>query len=141
METTADVTQTSASTTHPPVLEPAEPASLVAHQPQALAPVQAAAPDFDRMVAFETKKKSMAVAYLLWWVAGSLGGHRFYMGRTGSAAAMLCITLTSLLLMFVLIGFATIFISGVWAIVDAFQIPRWVREHNVELARSLGAAA
>lgn len=93
------------------------------------------------MVAFESRKKSMGLAYLLWWLTGSFGGHRFYLGRTGSATAMLCITLTSFVLMFVLIGFFTIFISAVWALVDAFQIPRWVREHNAEVARSLAPAA
>lgn len=141
METTPDVTQASAATAHPLVLEATEPAAIVARPPQALASIQAPASDLDRMVAFESRKKSMAMAYLLWWISGSFGGHRFYLGRTGSATAMLCITLTSLVLMFVLIGFFTIFISAVWALVDAFQIPGWVREHNAEVARSLAPAA
>ena len=82
---------------------------------------------------FEANKKSMALAYILWWFLGCFGGHRFYLGRTGSAVAMLCIMLGSFVLMFVLIGFLTIWIVPVWAIIDAFLIPGIVREHNQRL--------
>jgi TM2 domain-containing membrane protein YozV len=86
-----------------------------------------------RLMRFEANKKSMALAYILWWFLGCFGGHRFYLGRTGSAVAMLCIMLGSFVLMFVLIGFLTIWIVPVWAIIDAFLIPGIVREHNQRL--------
>lgn len=58
------------------------------------------------------------MAYVLWLLTGLLGGHRFYLGRVGTAAAQ--------------------FLTGggllVWWAVDAFLIPGHVREHNEEQA-------
>jgi TM2 domain-containing membrane protein YozV len=41
------------------------------------------------LMRYEANKKSPMVAYLLWWFFGTFGGHRFYLGHTGSAVAML----------------------------------------------------
>jgi TM2 domain-containing membrane protein YozV len=95
--------------------------------------------DVHAMMRFEANKKSILVAYLLWWFFGMFGGHRFYLGRTESAVAMLIITLVSIPLMFVLIGFVTIWISAIWAIVDAFLIPGICRQYNNDLANRLAA--
>lgn len=35
----------------------------------------------------------MSVAYILWFFLGGLGGHRFYLGKTGSAVGLLILTL------------------------------------------------
>ena len=86
---------------------------------------------------YDANKKSPMVAYLLGWFFGTFGGHRFYLGHTGSAVAMLTITLLSFPLMLVLVGFITIFITVVWAIVDAFLIPGMTREFNNVLATRL----
>lgn len=141
METTPDATQTNVASDQPPVLETVQPAALATRPSQAISPPSVAPSELDRVVAFETRKKSMAMAFVLWWIAGAFGGHRFYLGRTGSATAMLCISLVSIPLMFLLIGFFTILITAVWALVDVFQLAGWVRAHNAEVARSLGAAA
>lgn len=61
--------------------------------------------------------KDVGIAYLLWLLFGFLGGHRFYLGRIGTAFAQL----------FTLGGL------GVWTLVDAFLIPQMVREHNESL--------
>ena len=90
------------------------------------------------MMAYDAQKKSVLVAYLLWWFLGSLGAHRFYLGRTGSAVAMLVITLLSIPLMLILIGFVGIAVVGVWWIVDAFLIPGIAKIHNMKLATYLG---
>lgn len=37
---------------------------------------------------------SQAVAYLLWLFTWVVGGHRFYLGRSGSAIAMLVLSIT-----------------------------------------------
>ncbi|RUS46110.1 TM2 domain-containing protein [Cohnella sp. AR92] len=70
----------------------------------------------------ETKSqgKNMVVAYILWYFLGYFGGHRFYMKKTGSAIAMLILSIT-------LIGMIATFI---WWIVDAFLLHNWVKEHN-----------
>lgn len=68
----------------------------------------------------KNRGKNMVIAYVLWYFLGVFGGHRFYMGRTGSAIAQLVLTLT-------VIGSIATFI---WWIVDAFLLHEWVKEHN-----------
>lgn len=81
------------------------------------------------LLLYEANKKTALVAYLLWFFLGLFGGHNFYLGRTGVAVAQLILTLT-------LIGMV---VTIVWAIVDAFLIPGWVRRQNNLLATQLGA--
>ena len=93
--------------------------------------------DAAMMMRYDANKKSLLAAYLLWWFLGMFGGHRFYLGRVGSAVAMLSITLCSFFLMFVLIGFLTIWITFIWWVVDAFLIAGIVRDFNNGLASQL----
>ncbi len=92
-------------------------------------------------IRYDANKKSVLIAYLLWWFLGGVGGHRFYLGRTKSAITMLVITLVSIPLMFVIIGLFTIFISIIWALIDAFLIPGMCREHNNRLVDALESVA
>ena len=46
--------------------------------------------DARAMMMFEANKKSVVVAYLLWFFFGWAGGHRFYAGKIGSGVAQLC---------------------------------------------------
>ena len=70
-------------------------------------------------------RKSTGAAYVIWFFLGMLGGHRFYLGRNGSACVML---------VFWLIGWVTFFIpwivTGIWCLVDAFLIPGMIQEHQ-----------
>lgn len=75
-------------------------------------------------------QKSTGVAYLLWFFLGGFGGHRFYLGKTGTAVVQLIITLIGCFTLIPLI------ITGIWLLVDAFLIPGIVREHSAEI-RSL----
>ena len=76
--------------------------------------------------------KSMGVAYLLWFFFGTLGGHRFYLGRIASAAVMAALALTGTVITFALLrhdppSFVGVFFSlpvWIWWLVDAFLIPR-----------------
>ena len=85
--------------------------------------------DARAMMLFEANKKTAVVAYLLWFFVGLLGGHNFYLKRTGVAVTQLILSLT-------LVG---ILITIVWVVVDAFLIPGWVRNQNNLLAKQLGA--
>lgn len=77
----------------------------------------------------DRKKKSTAVAYLLCIFLGTLGAHRYYMNKTGSAIAMTLITVLTL-------GFGTI-ITAVWAIVDLFLIGGWLKNDQSALENSI----
>lgn len=72
-------------------------------------------------------RKSTGAAYLIWFFLGMLGGHRFYLGRTGTAAIMLVLSL---------LGWVTFFIPwiilGIWCLIDAFLIPGMIRQHQDE---------
>ena len=71
----------------------------------------------------KSQGKNMVVAYVLWYFLGFLGGHRFYMGKTGSAVAQLILSIT-------VIGLIATFI---WWIIDAFVLHTWVKEHNYSI--------
>ncbi|HSP23999.1 MAG TPA: NINE protein, partial [Saliniramus sp.] len=74
--------------------------------------------------------KSTGVAYLLWLFLGGLGGHRFYLGRTGSAVAMLLLTLVGAITLIVGVGVVILLGTGVWVLVDAFMIPGMVQQQK-----------
>jgi TM2 domain-containing membrane protein YozV len=88
-----------------------------------------------RQMHFEANKKSMGVAYLLWFFFGGFGGHRFYAGRTQSAVIMLAsVIATHVLALTISSAFYMVgLIIGIWMLADAFLIPGMIREHNNEL--------
>jgi len=63
---------------------------------------------------YDDVKKTARTAYRLWCVVGIIGGHRFYLGDTGMAIAML----------FTLGGL------GLWTLADLFLVGRRVRAVN-----------
>lgn len=89
--------------------------------------------DAHRLMTYDANKKSMLVAYLLWLVLNIFGVHRFYMGKWFTGLLMLGMTLLSFLLMFLLVGYLTIAVPAIWALVDALLIPGWVHRHNNRL--------
>lgn len=93
--------------------------------------------DTTRMMLYDADKKSVLVAYILWFVLGYLGGHRFYTGRVVSGILMLLITAMSWILTLVYIGFVGLFLIFLWWILDAFLIPGWISGYNRRLAARL----
>ena len=85
--------------------------------------------DARAIMLYEANKKTALVAYILWFFLGLLGGHNFYLKRTGVAVAQLILSLT-------IVGLV---ITVIWVLVDAFLIPGWVRNQNNILAAQLGA--
>jgi len=85
--------------------------------------------DARAMMLFEANKKTALVAYLLWFFVGCLGGHNFYLKRTGIAVTQLILSIT-------IVGLV---ITVFWVLVDAFLIPGWIRNQNNMLAMQLGA--
>jgi TM2 domain-containing membrane protein YozV len=66
---------------------------------------------------------STAVAYLLWFFLWFVSGHRFYLGRPGTA-------ILQILSYFILVGF-------IWVLVDAFLIPGMIRDKRNEIRQQL----
>src|SRR5690606_5657315 len=67
--------------------------------------------------------KSVGVAYLLWLFTWFVSGHRFYLGRPGTA-------ILQVLSYFIVIGF-------VWVLIDAFLIPGMVAKQRDEMRKRL----
>lgn len=93
--------------------------------------------DAKKLMQYEANKKSAGVAYLLWFLFGMLGVHRFYMGRNGSGATILALTIISAFLIPVGIGVATVFIPAVWVFIDLFLINGMVHSYNNNLINML----
>ncbi|GGI16147.1 TM2 domain-containing protein [Gottfriedia solisilvae] len=67
------------------------------------------------------KKKSSGTTWLLWLFTGGFGGHRFYLGKTGTAVAML-LTLGGL---------------GIWSFIDLFLINGMVKSTNEKIENDI----
>ena len=89
------------------------------------------------ILAYEANKKSAGLAYVLWFVFGGLGVHRFYLGRPLSALVMLLITLISIPAMFIGIGLILIWIPTIWWFVDLILIPGMTRDYNLRVIQRI----
>jgi TM2 domain-containing membrane protein YozV len=67
------------------------------------------------------KQKSSGTTWLLWFFTGGFGGHRFYLGKTGTAVAML-LTLGGL---------------GIWVFIDLFLINGMVKDSNEKIENEI----
>jgi TM2 domain-containing membrane protein YozV len=65
----------------------------------------------------DKRKKSLAVSWILWFFLGGIGGHRYYVGKFGTAIAM-TLTLGCL---------------GVWSLIDIFFVNKITRKKNEEI--------
>lgn len=94
--------------------------------------------DTQALLAFESTKKSTGLAFVLWFFTGGVGGHRFYLGKTGSAVAQLCLSVFGWLFVFAAgAGFLLLIPLGIWLLVDLFMISGMVQEHNRALMNRL----
>ena len=67
--------------------------------------------------------KNSTTTWLLWLFLGIVGGHRYYMGKTGSAIAMTILSIT-------IIG---MIITGPWQLIDLFFINKWLKEDKTNI--------
>ena len=91
----------------------------------------------DRISAqYDIEKKSLLVAYLLWFFLGYVGAHRFYLGRPISGFIMLALSAVTLVLALVSFGFLSFLwvVVGLWWLVDALLIPGLVAGRNTRIA-------
>ena len=66
---------------------------------------------------------STGVAYLLWFFLWFVSGHRFYLGRPGTA-------ILQILSYFILVGF-------IWVLIDAFLIPDMIRNKRNDIRQQV----
>ncbi len=97
------------------------PQQFVPQQPYAYAPPQ---------VVIVAPLKEAGIAYVLAIFLGTLGIHRFYLGRVGTAIAILSLTVLGGLTAWLLIGLPLLLAAGIWWVIDLFLIPGMVREEN-----------
>ena len=69
----------------------------------------------------DKKKKSTAATWLLWLFLGGLGGHRYYLGKYGTAILM-TVTLGCL---------------GIWTIIDLFLINGMLKRTNEKVEATI----
>ena len=75
----------------------------------------------------------VGVACILWLLLGTVGGHRFYLGRMGTALMMLCFSLIGWAMTRVGVGW--LLLGAVWLVwaIDAFLIPSMARRAVTEI--------
>lgn len=76
----------------------------------------------------EDRRKQTWIVWLLWFFTGLVGGHRFYMGKTGSGVAMAILSVVGWATSWLIIGLLPLAIVFIWAFVDLFLISGWLRE-------------
>jgi len=86
-----------------------------------------------RIMRFEAARKSVLVAYLLWFFLGWLGLHRFYLGYMLSGVLMLVLWVVGTVLSVVLIGYLILVVPVLWWAVDALLIPGMATARNNEI--------
>jgi len=83
-------------------------------------------------------QKSLTVGYILLFIFGQLGFHRFYCGLTESGVTQLCIGVAGwvALWFFSFLSGAIIFaILGLWLLIDIFLMPRMIRKANSKITQ------
>jgi TM2 domain-containing membrane protein YozV len=94
--------------------------------------------DAAAMMHYDANKRSVLVAYLLWFFLGWFGAHRLYAGRITSGLTLLVVSMISWALTFVLVGYVGMLVVGLWVLIDAFLIPGMIRDYNARIIASLG---
>jgi TM2 domain-containing membrane protein YozV len=94
----------------------------------------------------DAKQKSMILAYVLWYFAGPLAAHRFYLGANGSAIQqaagfwggllVLGIGVSVNVLAIKFLGGAFMVMAMLWILADIFFIPSLCRTANAAALRS-----
>ncbi|MEQ8814844.1 MAG: TM2 domain-containing protein [Thalassobaculum sp.] len=83
-----------------------------------------------KLMRFDAAKKSVLVAYLLWFFLGFFGLHRIYLGYVLSGLLMLALWAVGTALSIILIGYVILVLPFLWWLVDALLIPGLARDRN-----------
>lgn len=81
--------------------------------------------------------RSPVIAYFLLVFLGGFGAHRFYLGKTGTAVAMLILWVLGWMTLILGVGLIMLAAVGIWAFVDLFLIPGIIRADQDALRQKL----
>ncbi|EFI83358.1 TM2 domain protein [Listeria grayi DSM 20601] len=81
----------------------------------------------------QKRKKSVGLAYVLLIFLGSLGIHRFYLGKVGTAVTQLILTIIGWVTIALYVGVIFLLVVGIWLLVDLFLIPSIEKKNNQKL--------
>ena len=84
------------------------------------------------------EKKSLIVAYILWFFLGAVGAHRFYVGKTITGILMIVVLIISGILTLVTFGLATAVTMlpiTIWWVIDAVLVIFMIKNYNRRLRR------
>lgn len=83
----------------------------------------------------ENQKKSVPIAYVLWFFLGIFGAHRLYAGKIGSEIGVFVLWAVGTVTLIIYIGAIFIFAYSVWWIIDAFLLNGIINNVNQEKER------
>lgn len=86
---------------------------------------------------YDAGRKSLSVAYLLWFLFGYGGVHRMYLGRWVSGLMMLAMLGVSMLFTIILVGYVGLGLIFLWWMIDSLLIPGMAQRSNERLIQSL----
>ncbi len=81
-------------------------------------------------ISFGGQGKNMVVAYLLWFLMGTFGIHRFYLGKIGSGIFQLVLLAVGWITLPILFGVIPLLALGFWWLLDAYFVYKYVTEAN-----------
>lgn len=88
-----------------------------------------------RWMAYDARKKSTLLAYLLWFFLGGFGIHRFYLGHIFTGLMMFALTVIGTITAWIFIGYIPLVIVFLWWLMDAILTYVMAEEYNARLAR------
>jgi TM2 domain-containing membrane protein YozV len=92
--------------------------------------------DVKSMMVYEAQKKNAGIGYILWFLFGLFGAHRFYLGKILSGVIQLVLGILALLTISAPFLFC---IWAIWWVYDALVMPGWISTRNLELAQAITA--
>lgn len=85
----------------------------------------------------DVSPKSRLAAALFAFFLGTFGAHRFYVGKTGSAVAMLALTIVGWATLVLFVGIAFLAAVGIWALIDfIFTLAGSMRDSQGKLIKN-----
>ncbi|WP_042886322.1 TM2 domain-containing protein [Cupriavidus necator] len=91
------------------------------------------------MMLYDAQKKSVGVAYALWFFLGMFGAHRFYAGSNAIGFGQMALSILGFLVPWG-VGLFIFGAVSIWVLIDGVLLPGVIRDYNVRLASSLGNA-